>query len=292
MPGQDRAEPIGTPQAAGADARPVEPRPSTLRTLLRFAPLALLAAAMVAVFATGTHRYISLETIATHRERLQAYVDAHQIRALALYMLVYVAVVSLSIPGAVILTISGGFLFGWLVGGSAAAVAATIGAIVIFSIARTSIGDVLLRRAGPRLQGLAQGFRDDGFSYLLFLRVLPLVPFWVTNLAAALFGVRLRTFALATQIGIIPATLTFAAAGAGLDSVIAAQQQAQRACQATGRENCALDLDLGTLITPQLLAALAALGLLSLVPVVLRRWTGAPTGRRSGGPPESGPGKP
>ena len=139
------------------------------------------------------------------------------------------------------LTLLGGFLFGWLVGGAAAAVAATIGATGLFLIARTSIGDALLHRAGSRVQRLAAGFREDAFSYLLFLRFLPVVPFWITNLASALFGVPLKTFFLATQIGVIPATYAFAVAGSGLDSVIDAQSRAREACLAAGGTDCAFD---------------------------------------------------
>jgi uncharacterized membrane protein YdjX (TVP38/TMEM64 family) len=267
--------PNGTEAMQPDAARGIAPAPETRgHAILRFMPLIVLGAAMIAVFATGTHRQLTLENVAAHRDWLQASVDAHQSKALAIYMLVYVAVVSLSIPGAALLTIIGGFLFGWLVGGAAAATAGTLGAIVIFSIARTSFGDILLRKAGPRLQNLAEGFRNDAFSYLLFLRVLPIVPFWLTNLAPALFGVRLRTFALATQIGVLPATFTFATTGAGLDSVIAAQQQGQKACLSAGNTQCPLDLDLGTLLTPELIAAFAALGLLSLVPVLVRRRMG------------------
>lgn len=245
--------------------------PAAPRSPWRFLPLAVLILATAAVFATGAHRYLGLGSLIAHRDRLQAFVDANAVEAVALYMLVYVACVALSIPSSVFLTILGGFLFGWLVGVAAAVVSATIGAVVVFSIARTSIGDILLRKAGPRLQGLARGFRQDAFSYLLFLRFLPVFPFWLTNLSAAVFGVRLRTFALATVIGIVPGTCAFAVAGVGLDSVIAAQRAAYEACLAAGGGGCGFDIDLAALITPQLVLALAALGAASLVPVLLKR---------------------
>ena len=249
------------------------------RSALRFAPLALLALAAVAVFASGLHRYLSVGQIEEHRETLQAFVDAQRPRAILLYVLVYIGVVALSVPGAVFLTIGGGFLFGWLLGGALAVVSATCGAVLVFLIARTSLGDLLLARAGPRLQGFAAGFRQDAFSYLLFLRVLPVMPFWLTNLASALFGVRLRTFALATLIGIVPATLTFATAGAGLDSIIAAQRQAEIRCEARGGADCRAELHWKALVTPKVIAAFAALGALSLLPVLLRRRAGRrPTG--------------
>lgn len=242
------------------------------RSWKRWLPLAALVVATAAVFATGAHRLLSLEAIVAYRDRLQALVQAYGPVSVIAYSAVYVAAVALSLPGAVFMTMLGGFLFGWLVGGAVAALSATLGAIVVFTIARTSVGDILARKAGPRLARLADGFRQDAFSYLLFLRLLPIMPFWLTNLAPALFGVRVQTFALATMIGILPGTFTFAVAGAGLDSVIAAQKAAFRACKRSGRADCAFDLSVWSILTPQLLAAFAALGLMALIPVVLRHW--------------------
>jgi uncharacterized membrane protein YdjX (TVP38/TMEM64 family) len=237
----------------------------------RYLPLAVVLLGMGAVFASGAYRYLSLESLIDNRERLQAFVDAHLWKSLIAYVVIYVTAVALSIPGAVFLTILGGVLFGWLLGGVVAAIAATTGAVAIFLIARTSIGDALLRRAGPRLQRLAQGFQDDAFSYLLFLRFLPIVPFWMTNLAPALFGVRLRTFYLATQIGLLPGTFAFAVAGSGLDSIIAAQQKAREACLAAGGSPCSLNLHPKHLLTPEIIAAFVALGILALAPIVVKR---------------------
>jgi uncharacterized membrane protein YdjX (TVP38/TMEM64 family) len=251
-----------------------EPASEAKASPWRFVPLALVALGAAAVFASGAHRYLSLETLIEHRERLQVYVESHRIKAMLLYMAIYITAVTLSIPGAVFLTIIGGFLFGWLVGGAAAAVAATLGAAGLFLVARTSIGDALLQRAGARIQALAAGFREDAFSYLLFLRVLPIVPFWITNLASALFGVPFKTFFLGTMIGLIPGTYAFAVAGAGLDSIIEAQQAAHEACIAAGGTDCGLDLSLRSLLTPQIVTAFVALGLLALAPVLVRRFYG------------------
>jgi uncharacterized membrane protein YdjX (TVP38/TMEM64 family) len=253
----------------------------------RFVPLALLLLGAGAVLGTGAHRYLSLEAVIEHRERLQGLVEAHAAAAVVVYVGVYVAAVTLSIPGAVFLTILGGFLFGWLLGGAAAVVAATLGAIGVFLIARTSVGDALLRRAGRRIQALAAGFRADALSYLLFLRLLPVVPFWVTNLASAFFGVPLRTFALGTMIGVVPGTYAFAVVGSGLDSVIRAQKEAREACLRAGGAACSVDLSVASLLTPPMIAAIAALAVLALAPVLVRRYLG---GRLKGFDPRGGPG--
>ena len=128
-----------------------------------------------------------------------------------------------------------------------------------------------MRRAGPAVEKLAAGFRADAFSYLLFLRLVPVFPFWLVNLAAALLNVRLATFAAATAIGIIPGGFAFTFIGTGLDSAIAAEEETYRACLAAGGAACRLDFDVRAALTPRLLAALVVLGLLALVPVLVRR---------------------
>jgi uncharacterized membrane protein YdjX (TVP38/TMEM64 family) len=128
-----------------------------------------------------------------------------------------------------------------------------------------------VRRAGPRLNALARGFREDAFNYLLFLRLVPLFPFWLINIAPAMFDVRLSTFVAATLIGIIPGTFAFAFVGSGLDSILVTQTAAYRQCEAAGREGCAIVLDTGALLTPELIMAFAGLGGVALIPVVARR---------------------
>ncbi len=240
--------------------------------LRRLAPVAAVVVVMAVVFAMGWHRFLSLETLVRHRAAIESFVAARSGLAIATFVAIYVAAVALSIPGATILTIMGGILFGWLVGGLSAIVGATIGATIVFLIARGACGESILRRAGPLASKLAEGFREDAFHYLLFLRLVPVFPFWLVNLAPAVVGVRLTTFVLATAFGIIPGTFAYALVGSGLDSVIAAQAGAYRACIAAGRPDCHLNFSMSALVTPQLLAALAALGVVALIPVAVRKW--------------------
>jgi uncharacterized membrane protein YdjX (TVP38/TMEM64 family) len=239
--------------------------------LRRLVPLVVIVAASVAVLAMGWQRQLSFQTLARHHDALRDFITTHEVSALAAYMVLYIAAVALSIPVATFLTLTGGVLFGALLGGIASVVGATIGAICIFLIARSAIGEYLVRRAGPLAERLAEGFRADAFSYLLFLRLVPIFPFWMVNLVPALAGVRLATFAAATALGVIPATFVFAFVGAGLDSVIAAQQAAYRSCLAAARSDCRLEFHINAALTPELIAALTALGVLALVPVVVRR---------------------
>jgi uncharacterized membrane protein YdjX (TVP38/TMEM64 family) len=240
--------------------------------LHRLAPLALVVLVMAVVFVMGWHRYLSLETLVRHRAAIDGFVAARYALAITTFVAIYVAAVALSIPGAAILTITGGVLFGWFIAGLAAIVGATAGATIVFLIARGACGEAILRRAGPLAEKLAQGFRADAFHYLLFLRLVPVFPFWLVNLAPAVVGVRVGTFVLATALGIIPGTFAFGLVGEGLDSVIAAQEAAYRTCVAAERPDCRLDFSMTALVTPQLLAALAALGVVALIPVALRKW--------------------
>src|SRR5262249_44236134 len=247
--------------------------------LRRLVPLIVVIVASAIVFAMGWHRQLSFETLVRHHETLRTFIAAHEAAAVAAYVALYIAAVALSIPVGFYLTMTGGILFGAVLGGAAAIVSATIGAICIFLIAKSAVGDYLVRRAGPLAQRLAQGFRDDAFSYLLFLRLVPIFPFWIVNLVPALVGGKLSTFAAATLLGVIPAplagfcpaTFVFAFVGEGLDSVIAAQQAAYQSCLAAGRSDCRLEFHMHAALTPELVGALAALGVLALLPVVVKR---------------------
>src|ERR1044072_703366 len=236
-----------------------------------FVPLVVVALAMIAVFATGAYRHVSLETLVRHRMAIDAFIDMHAVVAIAAFMALYVVAVALSNPGSALLTISGGILFGTFVGATAAVIAATTGATIIFLVARSACGENLVRRAGPLAGKLSDGFRADAFSYLLFLRLVPAFPFFLVNLVPALVGVKLTTFVAATLIGIVPATFAFAFFGSGLDSVIVMQEVTYRACVAAGHAECSLKFDLGMIATPKLLGALAAMGVLALIPIVVKR---------------------
>ena len=248
---------------------PQDPQPSWRRWLAPGAIVALMALG----YAFGLHKYLSLQGLAENRASLSDFTNDHWFIAVLGYIVIYALAVALSFPGAVILTIAGGFLFGWLVGGLATVVAATSGAVLLFQIATTSFGDSLQRRAGPYLGRIMDGFAKDAFNYILFLRLVPAFPFWLVNISSALAKVKLRSFALATFFGIIPATFTFAFVGAGLDSVIDAQAAAHAACVAEkGTALCPFELSVASLITSQLLLAFAALGVVALIPVALKKW--------------------
>ena len=240
----------------------------------RLMPLIVLAAVAGLILSQGWHNLISFQQLALNQQALQVWISENIIGALAVYAAIYVVVVALSLPGGAVLTVAGGLLFGWLLGGLATVVAATLGATAIFLIARSSLGEPLAARAGPWLGKFRAGFQENALSYLLFLRLVPVFPFWVVNLAPALLGVNLRQYVIATALGIIPGTFAFAFAGAGLDSVLAAQRDAYQACQAAraaGDPPCSFQFDPGTLITTELLIAFVALGIVALIPAIVKK---------------------
>jgi len=241
--------------------------PGLTRRLIPLLILILLGVAAYLAFGRGM---ISLEALVQHRAAIDDFVMAHRALAVLAYIALYIVTVALSLPGATFLTVAGGFLFGIGIGAAAAVVGATLGATVIFLIARTALGEPLLRRAGPRAKQLADGFRADAFSYLLFLRLVPAFPFFLINLVPAFAGVRLSTFVVATALGIIPGALVYAFAGTSLDSVIAAQQHSYDACMAAGRSDCHLTFNASGVLTPELIGALIALGVLALVPALVK----------------------
>jgi uncharacterized membrane protein YdjX (TVP38/TMEM64 family) len=204
--------------------------------------------------ATGVTEQLSLATLATHREALAAFVSANLALAAAVYVAFYVVAVAFSLPGAVFITLAGGFLFGAAGGTALTVVGATAGATLVFLFARRIFGADALDRMGPAARRLAEGIRRNAASYLLVLRLVPLFPFFLVNLVPAFVGVRLRTYVATTAIGILPGTAVFSLAGAGLGDVLAMGGA----------------FDVRGVLTPEIIAALVGLALLSLAAIPLK----------------------
>lgn len=241
--------------------------PNTLRKWI--APLIVLAL-LVGGYLGGLHEYFSLSNLIRHRETMVSFVSENIVLAVLSYIALYVFVVAVSFPGAAALTITSGLIFGGIVGGMSTVLGATLGAVIIFTIAKSSLGDTLEKKAGPFVKKMIAGFQKDQFQYLLTLRLAPVFPFWVVNIVPALLNMRLGPYALATFLGIIPGTMAFAYIGAGLDSVIAAQEEANPGCANAG--TCSIEI--GALVTKDLLIALGGLALLSVIPFIIKKIRG------------------
>jgi uncharacterized membrane protein YdjX (TVP38/TMEM64 family) len=223
----------------------------------RLVPLALLAAGAALLFALGGQDYVGFAALAEHREWLLGFVARNGAVAALAFIAVYAGLVAVSFPGAALLTVTSGFLFGAWLGALYAVIGATLGATILFLAARAGLAG-LAARAGPRTQKIAAGFRRNGFNYLLVIRLIPLFPFWLVNLAAGAAGLGLPSFVLATFIGIVPVTFILANLGSGLGAVIA--------------EGKSPDLDV--LFAPGVLLPLIGLAAMALLPVLYMRWRG------------------
>jgi len=226
--------------------------------LKRFAPLLLILAALALAYALGLQRQLSWAALAAHQAALRTWVHADPLATAAGYVAIYTLAVAISVPGSLWLTVAGGLLFGTVAGAALAVCGASAGAVLLFLAARSALGPFLARRAGRLLDRVRPDLRRYGFSYVLALRLIPVVPFWLINLAAALSGMRFDHFAIATLVGIIPATTVFASIGAGVGGVLEA-----------GRTP-----DLSIILSPPVLLPLLGLALLSLLPVAWRHWRG------------------
>jgi len=206
--------------------------------------------ALAAFFVLGGQRYLTLDTLQQNRDALLDFTRKHYWQAVLIAVAVYTAATAFSFPGGTLLSLATGFLFGRWVGTGVILIAATAGAALVFLAARYLFADAMRAKLGGKLREMSEGFARDGFSYLLFLRLVPVFPFWLVNLAPAFTGIRLSTYVVATFIGIIPGAFVFANLGQSLGRI---QSNSQ-------------------LMSPETLTALALLGMLALVPVLVRRF--------------------
>jgi uncharacterized membrane protein YdjX (TVP38/TMEM64 family) len=246
------------PPDAEIDDIAVEAAPQLWRRWVRFAPVAVIVAGLALIFASGLNRYLSLEALQQKQALLRAFVDAHPVQSVLAYMTAYMVMVAFSVPGAMIMTMTGGFLFGPWLGSASAVVGMTFGAIIMFVAARTALGEIIRRkaRAGGLVERITHGVRANAFSYLLVLRLLPAVPFWLCNIAAGFVPIPFRTYVAATVLGIIPSTVIYSSIGAGLGHVFAEGGKP----------------DLNMMAEPQVFLPLIGLALLCVLPIAYHAW--------------------
>mgnify|MGYP001803463886 CR=1 FL=1 len=241
---------------ASTEADMSEPTEKPKKSLAgRLAPLAVLAAGVGAFFALGLNEYVTLDALKENRAALAAWKAEWGVLAFIAFGALYALTTALSLPTGLIMTLTGGFLFGTLLGGVTIVVGATIGAVIVMLAARYVFGDLFREKLGDRLTRFEDGFKDDAWSYLLVLRLVPIFPFFVVNVAPAFFAIPVRTFAWTTLLGSAPGTFVYASVGAGIGAVF----------DAGG------DVDLGVIFSPPVLGPLLGLATLSLLPVVYKK---------------------
>jgi uncharacterized membrane protein YdjX (TVP38/TMEM64 family) len=239
---------------------PADPSSPPSRTWLRRLPILVILAAAI-IGAVAFRDDLSFESLARHRETLLAFRDAHYLWAVLAFMAAYVAIVALSLPGGAVATLAGGFLFGLFPGVLYNILGAGTGAVLIFLAARTGFGDALSQRldkAGGKAAKLQAALRQNEWSVLFLMRLVPLVPFFVANLIPAFVGTSLARFAISTFVGIIPGTFVFTSVGSGLGEVFAKGEAP----------------DLGIIFTPPVLLPLLGLAALAALPMLLRAFKG------------------
>jgi uncharacterized membrane protein YdjX (TVP38/TMEM64 family) len=226
-----------------------------MSNIKRFIPLTLLIIGLALFFYFKLYRYLSFTQLKAHRDWLLQWTKTHYALAVLAYFVIYIVAVAISIPGAIFLTLTGGFLFGILFGTLYTVIAATLGATLLFISVKTAFGTWFANKANTWVSRMQQGFQKNAFYYLLFLRLIPLFPFWAVNIVPALLNMRLRSFILATFIGIIPGSLVYVALGNGLQDLFATNQTP----------------NLSIIFKPTILLPILALAVLSLVPILYKK---------------------
>ncbi|MGB5864426.1 MAG: VTT domain-containing protein [Sulfitobacter sp.] len=232
----------------------------TKSPLARYAPLAIIAV-VAAVGAFALRDYLSFDALRDNREALIAFRDSNFVLTVLGFMLCYVVIVTFSLPGALIATLTGGFLFGTTLGVALNVTSATLGATVIFMAAQFGLGDKLKKRmdaSDGMVSRIKKGLDENQWSMLFFIRLVPAVPFFVANLIPAFLGVPLNRFVISTFLGIIPGSLVYTSVGAGLGEVFARGETP----------------NLGIIFEPHILLPILGLCLLSVLPVLIKAVSG------------------
>jgi uncharacterized membrane protein YdjX (TVP38/TMEM64 family) len=221
----------------------------------RLVPLVCLLGGGLALLVLGAHRYLNFAALAANHDWACALVDRAPVLAALGFVAAYSGLVALSVPGAALLTMASGFLFGTCLGTTYAVMSATIGATIVFGAARAGLAG-LAAKVGPQMRRIEAGFRQNALNYLLVLRLVPVFPFWLVNLVAGASGMRLTSYLVGTFLGVIPAAFVYASLGSGLGLLVS-----------EGRPP-----DVHILFRPGILLPILGLAALALVPVAYRHW--------------------
>jgi len=226
-----------------------------MKYLKKYFPLLLIVFASFVVWGTGLHHYLNLDILRLYHQDLQHFVMQRLVIAVLIYSIVCITVVSLSLPVAGFMTLLGGFLFGQILGTIAVVISATLGAIILFMAMRIASESYVREKAGPWLKKMQKGFQENALYYLWTLRLIPLFPFVAVNLVAAILQIPLRIFFWGTFIGIIPGSFVYVSIGNGLKDVIQEPNFSAK-----------------IILEPPMLIGLVGLGILSLLPVLYKRY--------------------
>lgn len=236
----------------------------------RFIPLIIIIALMAVGYFTGFYKALNFDNLRQHHMELMQLVENHPVLAPLIFMGIYLVATALSIPGGLFLSLIGGYLFHQPWSTIYVLIGATIGATCLFLAARTALGDALKKKGGPWLAKMEEGFNKNAANYMLFLRFVPIFPFWLVNLAPAFFNVRLRTYIWTTLIGIAPGAFVFTQAGRGLGAVFESSEE----------------FSVASILNDDVKIALIALAVFALVPIIIKKIIAKRQAKKGPPPPQ------
>ena len=217
-------------------------------------PIAFLIISIIAFFSFGGQNYLSLNVLKENYQSIIAFANSYFLLSILVFSCLYIVVVALSIPGATIMTLLGGLLFGLVLGSFIVVISATLGASIVFFAVRTALGDSLKTKGS--IEKMRRGFEKDVFNYLLALRLIPIFPLFIINIAAGIFGVKFRDFFWATLLGMVPGSVVYVWVGTSFAYAI---QQGD-------------EINLGIILEPQFIVPIVALAILLVVPVFIKKF--------------------
>lgn len=221
---------------------------------------------IIVLYFTEAYRAVDFDKISLLYAGLEEYVELHPFYSIIAALLIYISATAISLPISWLLSVTVGLIFGWLIGSIIVVFGATIGASLLFLIARYAFADFFKRRAGGVLNKMADGFKDGAISYLLFLRLVPAVPFTLVNVVPGILNVKFTDFVLTTFVGIIPGVFVYTYAGEGLRSIV----EIRAAACKQGVAPCGEPLLPSDIITKEILLAFIFFGIVALIPIGIK----------------------
>lgn len=225
-----------------------------MKKTIRFIPILLIIVLLIVAFKCNVSSYLNFKTLKVHHLELINYVNEHFITAMLVFSSAYIILVVTSFPGATFFSLLSGFLFGSTLGTVLVVIAATIGATLLFLAVRLALGDIIRNRFGYRVQFMEKNLEQNAFFYLLSLRLMPIMPFWLINLVAGIFNIKFRDFIITTFLGIIPGAFVYVNIGSSLTTIFGMND----------------DFKVSSLVNPNILIALMLLALLSIIPAIIK----------------------
>lgn len=226
-----------------------------MKRIIKLIPFLLIIAVIYLALRFHLIHYLSFASLNKYHVVLKNYVDNHFYQTILIFSIAYILVTVTSFPGASFVSILAGFLFGNILGTVLVVIAATIGATLLMVAIKLAFGEVVMAKIGSKIKFIEENIKHNAFFYLLSLRLLPVVPFWLVNLAGGVLNVKLRDFVITTFVGIIPGAFVYVNIGSSLTTIFVTADN---------------NFKVSSLVNHNILIALTLLGLISIVPGVIK----------------------